>query len=72
MNAIEQDRVLIDSLGGPAKVATLLGLKRLGGVQRVHNWRARGIPAAVKLARPDLFLAQGLIALPAPEANDAA
>jgi hypothetical protein len=48
------DAELIAQLGGPAKVAELLGLGK-GGVQRVHNWTTRGIPAAVKLSRPDLF-----------------
>lgn len=53
------DRKLITSLGGPAAVAELLGLPRKGGAQRVNNWMARGIPAAVKLQHPDLFL-QGM------------
>lgn len=42
-------------MGGPARVAELLGLQK-HGTQRVHNWTSRGIPAAVKLMRPDLFL----------------
>ncbi len=47
---------LIDSLGGPARVAELLGYDRsAGGTQRVHNWRTRGIPAAVRLAHPEVF-----------------
>lgn len=50
------DRELIESLGGPAKVARLLGLPTKGGVQRVHNWLTRGIPAQVKLDNPELFL----------------
>lgn len=50
------DSDLISRLGGPAKVAELLGYdKRSGGTQRVQNWLTRGIPAAVKLAHPDLF-----------------
>lgn len=53
------DAQLIADLGGAAKVAELLGLdKAKGGVQRVHNWIGRGIPAAVKVAHPDLFLRQ--------------
>ena len=51
------DKDLIESLGGPAAVAEKLGYDRHGGTQRVHNWTKRGIPAAVKLARPDLFMA---------------
>jgi hypothetical protein len=54
---VEEDRRLIDHLGGPSKLAELLGYaKERGGVQRVHNWKERGIPPAVKLTRPDLFL----------------
>lgn len=57
MNTHGKDRQLIVDLGGPAKVAELLGYdKDAGGVQRVHNWLARGIPPRVKLERPDLFL----------------
>ena len=50
------DAERIAMLGGPAKVAKLLGLDAEGGTQRVHNWIARGIPPRVKLERPDLFL----------------
>lgn len=50
------DESLIKSLGGPAKVAELLGYDKSGGVQRVHNWCKRGIPARVKVQRPDLFM----------------
>ena len=51
-----QDSELIDSLGGPARLAVELGYEKAGGVQRVQNWKVRGIPARVKLQRPDLFL----------------
>lgn len=54
--SIAMDRELIDRLGGPAKVAELLGFDKKGGVQRVHNWKERGIPPAVKLAYPEIFL----------------
>lgn len=50
------DKQLIEDLGGAAKVAELLGYEKHGGVQRVHNWTVRGIPAKVKLAHPELFL----------------
>ena len=54
---MNEDRALIEELGGPAAVADMLGYdKRDGGIQRVSNWLTRGIPAAVKLERPDLFL----------------
>lgn len=52
------DRDIIRALGGPSQVARLIGLDpQKGGVQRVANWQTRGIPAAVKLAHPELFLA---------------
>lgn len=51
------DPELIKSLGGPAKVAELLGFdKTAGGVQRVQNWITRGIPPKVKLEHPEVFL----------------
>lgn len=55
-NAGMNDAELIDSLGGPAELAKLLGFKKPGAVQRVHNWRSRGIPSKVKVDRPDLFM----------------
>ncbi len=51
-----KDKILIKELGGPAKVAEMLGYEKAGGVQRVQNWIARGIPAKVKIEHPDLFL----------------
>lgn len=54
---LDVDRRLIEALGGATRVAGLLGFdKQRGGVQRVHNWISRGIPAHVKVKRPDLFL----------------
>lgn len=55
-DTLDMDRELIERLGGPAKVAELLGFDKKGGIQRVHNWKERGIPAAVKLAHPEIFL----------------
>lgn len=56
-NSAMTDKELIAELGGATKVAEMLALdKTAGGVQRVHNWIERGIPAKVKLSRPDLFL----------------
>ncbi len=49
------DARLIQMLGGPSKVASILGYRRKGGIQRVHNWMKRGIPARVRLENPDLF-----------------
>lgn len=57
-NKIKRDAEIIESLGGPAKVAEILGYKMPYGVQRVSNWRTRGVPAAVKVEWPDLFLIQ--------------
>lgn len=50
------DADLIRKLGGPTKVASLLGLPKFGGAQRIQNWMARGIPSAIKVKRPDLFM----------------
>lgn len=49
------DSALIDRLGGPAALARRLGFKKESGVQRVSNWRYRGIPAAVKLDNKSVF-----------------
>lgn len=50
------DKELIQKLGGATRLCELLGFdKSSGGVQRVHNWETRGIPASIKLSRPDLF-----------------
>lgn len=53
------DAERIKALGGPTRVARLMSSRGSGNVtaQRVHNWTGRGIPPAVKLAYPDLFLA---------------
>lgn len=55
MNTLQHDRELIDSLGGPVKVAEMLCFGRFGA-QRVSNWKARGIPAAVKVQHPQIFM----------------
>jgi hypothetical protein len=47
------DHDLIDRLGGATKVAKLIGSNN---IQRVQNWKERGIPSKVKLQYPDLFL----------------
>lgn len=53
---MKRDKQLIDSLGGPAKVAELMGLRdKPGQIQRIHNWKTRGIPARVRLEYPELF-----------------
>jgi len=56
----EHARKLIESLGGPTELAKLLGYDiRKGGAQRVANWQRRGIPAEVRLERPDIFASIG-------------
>lgn len=52
---MKTDAEIIDDLGGPAEVARRLGYKSDIGTQRVHNWKVRGIPAAVKLKHLDMF-----------------
>lgn len=52
---MKNDAQLIDDLGGPAKVAEMLGFKADTGTQRVHNWKTRGIPAAIRLRFLDIF-----------------
>ncbi len=56
MTSTHPDADLIDRLGGPATVARALGFDtQKGGIQRVQNWKSRGIPEIVKLRRPDIF-----------------
>jgi hypothetical protein len=45
------DKELIERLGGATKLAARLGCS----VQRVQNWKDRGIPAQVRLDHPDVF-----------------
>ncbi len=54
---LDSDRRLIQALGGPTQLAKRLGFQKPGSVQRVQNWTVRGIPPAVKLAHPEIFLA---------------
>jgi len=62
---LHKDAAIIDALGGPAELARKLGFDPgKGGVQRVHNWRRRGIPPLLRYQRPDVFG-------PAPEAGRA-
>lgn len=55
-NSGMNDTELISHYGGPAKLARLLGFPEQGGVQRIHNWTTRGIPPAVKVQFPEIFL----------------
>jgi hypothetical protein len=56
MDKAHKDSEVIAALGGVTKLAKLLRLdKQKGGVQRVSNWRTRGIPPKVRLENPDVF-----------------
>lgn len=55
---IAGDAQRIEALGGPAAVARRLDFDAKNGTQRVQNWLTRGIPAAVKLLHPELFLVE--------------
>lgn len=57
-NITMTDSELIESLGGPTKVAEILNFDKQGGVQRVQNWLSRGIPAQVKVDHPEIFLTE--------------
>ncbi len=61
------DSERIFALGGPARVAELLGFDKDIGTQRVHNWLTRGIPAKVKVENPHLFMVG---TLPVPVDSD--
>lgn len=52
---LHSDAALIDHLGGPAAVARLLAFDKPGSVQRVQNWKYRGIPEVIRLRRQDVF-----------------
>lgn len=50
------EKNLIDVMGGPTKVAQLLGIgDEKGAIQRVSNWKKRGIPAQVRLNYAKVF-----------------
>lgn len=51
----ENSKQLIESLGGTTTVAKALGYDIKGGVQRVNNWKRRGIPPKVILDHPNVF-----------------
>ena len=55
MNQNIRDRDIITALGGPVKMAKLLGYDLPAGQWRVNNWVKRGIPPKVKLERPELL-----------------
>lgn len=54
-DAPHADWALIEALGGPPEVVRLLKLTKPGSLQRVHNWKVRGIPSKVMLENQALF-----------------
>lgn len=51
-----RDWKLIAALGGPARVAQCLGWQDEAGViQRIQNWKYRGIPELLRYQRQDVF-----------------
>lgn len=59
MESTHDHAQVIDRLGGPTKVAEILGIiHKPGAVQRVSNWKRRGIPPAVLLRHADVFAAR--------------
>lgn len=54
MTKYHPDADLIDRLGGPSALARALNFGD-GGVQRVQNWKYRGIPEIERLRNPEIF-----------------
>lgn len=57
MSNLHEDAALIDALGGSAQLARSLGFASAGAVQRVQNWKYRGIPEVIRLRHPEAFVA---------------
>lgn len=73
-NWLAFDERAIATMGGAAKVSRFLGYGPMG-TQRVHNWMRRGIPAAVRVEHPHLFMptlaaSHAHAAQGAPESNN--
>lgn len=64
---LHPDSDLIDQFGGPTQLAKRLGMTKAGSVQRVQNWKKRGIPLAVKVEHSDIFLPKFLTKKPSTE-----
>lgn len=50
--------IIIAKHGGPLALAKKMGITEKWLPQRFHYWKTRGIPAALKLAHPDLLLTE--------------
>ena len=59
LTVLHQHAELINRLGGPSKLAKALGFNGAGSVQRVQNWKYRGIPEVIFLRNPQIFGAWG-------------
>jgi len=51
-----KDCEIIEFYGGSKALCKLLGLEGQHSEIRVHQWKKRGIPAAIKLKYPEIFL----------------
>ena len=50
--------IIIARHGGALALIKKMGLPEKWLPQRLHYWKTRGIPAALKLAHPDLLLSE--------------
>ncbi|WP_230656927.1 hypothetical protein [Psychrobacter sp. I-STPA10] len=50
------DNEIIERLGGVSAISSYFGMD----YQRVFNWKKRGIPKAIKVDYPDIFMPQSL------------
>jgi len=67
MNHLHPHAEIIRRHGGPTKVAELLGIRdEPGAIQRVWNWKYRGIPAEIRLRHPQLFFVEPTASLEEP------
>lgn len=55
---MNEAETIIAKHGGGLALAKKMGIAEKWLPQRLHYWKTRGIPAAVKLAHPDLFLSE--------------
>lgn len=52
---LHADADLIDQLGGPSALAARLNFTGPFRVQRVQNWKYRGIPEVIRLRHREIF-----------------
>lgn len=52
---LHADADLIDQLGGPSALAARLNFNGPFRVQRVQNWKYRGIPEVIRLRHREIF-----------------